>query len=183
MKQAAFKLLALLAVCALDPIRASNEYDSKAPLNGNRAFQDYAPEYLEIQPVTVQVIAENDLFHQGRSIIKIQADILQVYRSGAGLKPGQKIQINYERKNSIGFGDVQPGIPAEGVATAAFLRSEKRKNCFVPAAQQYTFAPLTPEQMERINPRKKAAGATPPASDIRLRIEDSNKAPGTLPVK
>jgi hypothetical protein len=193
-------LLALPTVSAVNFLSANpadtdinNEYNPKASLSGDRAFQDFAPEYLEIQPLKVQIITENNLFHQGKSIIKIQADVLQVYRSNSGLKSGQKIQINYERKNSAGFGDTQPTIPAEGVVTAAFLRKEKDQNNFVPAAQQYTFAPLTPEQMERINPRKKlvvsdsapANAETPaaaPATDIQLRPEESNKAPAEAPL-
>ncbi|MDR0532486.1 MAG: hypothetical protein LBH01_00865 [Verrucomicrobiales bacterium] len=168
----------------------NNEYDTKAELNGDRAFQDYAPEYLEIKILAMQVNMENDLFNQGKSLVKIQAEVRQSYRSATGLKSGQRILINYERKNSAGFGDTQPTVPKEGSVTAAFLRKDKDESFYVPAAQQYTFAPLTAAQMSRLNPRKKllisGLDETPapdaqtqpaPAGDIQLRQEDSPQSP------
>jgi len=87
-------LTAILAINGLHTVSANpadtdtnNAYDSKAVLNGDRAFQDFAPEYLEIRVLNVQVITENDLFNQGKSRIKIQAEVRQSYRSATGLQP------------------------------------------------------------------------------------------------
>jgi hypothetical protein len=201
MKPALGKILPLAVVLGLGAAgdaganpadTAANQQPGRGPLDGDRVFQDYAPEYLEIKVTGMQIGMENHLFNNGKSQIRLQAEVLRVYRSGSGLRAGQTIPINYERKNSTGFGDTQPTMPKKGDVTAAFLRQDG--DHYVPAAQQYTFAPLTAAQMERLNPRQSAAAAgtaspavddagraapaPAPASDIQLRPEDS-AAPAT----
>ncbi|MDR2463149.1 MAG: hypothetical protein LBD30_05155 [Verrucomicrobiales bacterium] len=148
----------------------------------DRVFQDYAPEYLEIRAVSVQTAADTGWFNNGKSRVKIQAEVTQVYRSASGLRTGQKIQIDFDRKNSTGFGDTQPTVPAEGAVTTAFLR--KAGAIYLPAARQYTFAPLSQQQLNQLNPRRNPATSattsapTPPAdTDLQPHSEDGEALP------
>ncbi|MDR1144674.1 MAG: hypothetical protein LBK71_00865 [Verrucomicrobiales bacterium] len=170
-----------LAANPADPDANHQPPTQTAPDHG-RAFREHAPEHLEIKVLKVQIAARSGLFHQGQSLIKIQATVTQVYRSGAGLQPGQTILIHYARKNSIGCGDIQPTVPAEGAVTAAFLRQQPDETIFAPAARQYSFAPPAAPHIELLHSRQKAAGngataadsaAQPPADEIQLRAEDA----------
>ncbi|MDR1192516.1 MAG: hypothetical protein LBK60_12775 [Verrucomicrobiales bacterium] len=152
--------------------------------NGNRVYQDHAPEYLQLKILDVQSVKDESWFRQGQSHITVQAEIIQVQRSASGVRPGQRIDIHYQRKNSIGPGDPQPTVPIAGAITPAFLRKNKDTAWFIPAGRQYTFVPLTQEQAARLAPPaavlEPAATATPlprPAGDIQLHPEEPAAAP------
>jgi hypothetical protein len=175
----------LMVISLVDQAKADTTPTKQPTFNlspGDRAYQDVSPEYIEIKVNKVEIKEEQGMFHSGQSLIKIQTDITQVYRTATGLKPGQPLQIIFQRKNSIGYGDIQPTIPSEGSYTVAFLR--KDGDTYVPAAQQYTFVPLTPAQMAKINPRKSIPTAKTVTTDTTATIttSDTNAATEAKPI-
>jgi hypothetical protein len=129
--------------------------------DGYRAYQDIAPEYLEVEIQEVKKRNTNTLwFASSNRDIYIQAKVLNVYRSEAGLRPGHLIPILYKRKVAAGLsiGD-QPVPPPVGEVVPAFLKYEGN-GVFAPAALHHTFNSLAPEQKAEYD-RKLAQDAEP----------------------
>ncbi|NJK92504.1 MAG: hypothetical protein HC904_12135 [Blastochloris sp.] len=91
--------------------------------DGYRPYQDVAPEYLEIRVLRVDQ-QRGGALNGSNSRVNIQAEVLQVFRSGSGLRPGNTINLSYIRKSEAGTGSLEPSIPKEGATVPAFLRKK-----------------------------------------------------------
>jgi hypothetical protein len=108
---------------------------AELPPDAYRKMQDNAPEYLEIQ--IFKVNKKNDL-------ITVDARIDKVFRTECSLKPGVAITIKYEHIRSKLFIPGPRPIPIlkKGKTYPAFLKKEKGKDFFSPAARGASFDPL-----------------------------------------
>ncbi len=132
--------------------QASNPYTPNWD-DGYRAYQDTAPEYVEVE---IQEVKRRNLktlwFASSNRDIYVQAKVLKVFRSEAGLRPGHLIPILYKRKVAAGLsiGD-EPVPPPIGEIVPAFLKYDG-DGIFVPAALHHTFSSLAPEQKTENSP-------------------------------
>jgi hypothetical protein len=137
-----YQLLALLLTSALT-LQAEKAWD-----DGYRAYQDVAPEYLEIQ-ITRVILKDGGSMFGTNSRVELQATVSQVFRSSTGLQPGKTILINYTRKSQAGPLTLDPTLPQEGQTVPAFLRW--KKNHYEPAALHHSFEPLTSQQLSLLS--------------------------------
>jgi hypothetical protein len=153
-----YYLLALvfLPVLALHAAKRENTWD-----DGYRAYQDIAPEYLEISISKVEIKDGASMFGSS-SKVEVQAEVTQVFRSASALKQGSRIVIAYTRKSAAGTNTLEPSIPKEGETVPAFLR--KKGNRYEPAALHHTFDALTPQQLIVLGKSGSAKPATPAES-------------------
>lgn len=133
----------LLALVLL-PLFAAQAEKGETWDDGYRAYQDVAPEYLEITVSKVELKDGGSLFGSN-SNVQVQAAVSQVFRSASGLRQGRNIVIAYSRKSQAGPLSLQPSVPKEGQTVPAFLR--KKGDVYVPAALHHSFEPLTSHQL------------------------------------
>lgn len=108
------------------------ELFAELPPHAYRKMQNNAPEYLEIYILNVK--KKNDF-------ITVDTHIQKVFRTECKLMPGASITIKYEH---IGSNLDRPGprpipILEKGKTYPAFLKKEKVKDYFSPAAMGASF--------------------------------------------
>lgn len=167
-------------------VQASNPY---APGwdDGYRDYQEIAPEYVEVE---IQEVKKRDLqtlwFASSNRDVYIQAKVLKVIRTEAGLRPGHLIPILYKRKVAAGLsiGD-EPVPPPVGEIVPAFLKYEG-DGIFVPAALHHTFSSLAPEQKDAyeaklLAERESAAQTNQPTAEFEQDIPELETMPPETP--
>jgi hypothetical protein len=97
-------------------------------------MQSRAPEFLEIQVLSVTTAAASDEIR-----VDVEARVIDVRRSKSGLKAGDVIRIEYTRTTKLLAGPSPAPVLQKGKKYPAFLSQAVTKNDYRPAALGRSF--------------------------------------------
>ncbi len=103
-------------------------------------LQKKSPEALMIKVESVKISTANEPTVKVM-VISAEARVETVIRSASGLKPGDKLRINYvhlEHKEPLA-GPSEPDVLQEGQVYPAFLSKVERNGSYALAAEGYSF--------------------------------------------
>jgi hypothetical protein len=116
-------------------------------------MQADAPESLTVKILRVQVIRRRT-GDETQCHVSAVARVTDVERSRAGLRPSQRISIQYQtvERNYFMAGMAPVPVLKAGEETSAFLKRGRNRKAFSPAAQGYSFQKVDAEPLIELSP-------------------------------
>lgn len=111
-------------------------------------YQMHAQEYLKIE---VLEISKDWCFFCSNRDIRVTAKVTEVFRTRNSIRPGDTIELQYRYTSPV-RGRMGPGtVPLleKGKIYPAFLDKTENGSFYKPAAGEYSFMPLRPQEMNK----------------------------------